>query len=462
MSGSKDKPAALDRPNAAASERAVLGALLARPAAYPDVAGMLRADDFYTPAHGVLWEALRGVIEAGLTPDLITVGEELKAIGGYDAVGGVAGMAMISAELPDVSNLKWYAAKVAEAGRRRRIQDLGLALARDAAALPVEQVLDDATRVLGDLLAPWDEGSGMIADLCAREVLAARERASGQREERLVSTGIERLDTLLGGIRRGQLVLVAARPGVGKTSLAMQIAAHTAINEGRRVLFASLEMSREELAARLLAQRVGVSVHRIKAGKLDYGRWAGDGGEWPTLDACVAGMRGAALEVIDRGCETVGKLAAHCRSRLVRGGLDLVVVDYLQLLESGRRHGNRVEEVGAISRGLKVLAADLRVPIVAASQLTREPERRADGKGNQEGGRVRGEPRLSDLRESGSLENDANAVILLHRKPEGTPYEMATALAIVAKNRSGPTGRVPLRYDLRHLTFQAGEGDQHE
>jgi replicative DNA helicase len=461
MSG-KGASQGLERPNAVASERAVLGAIMARPSTYAEVAQLLRTADFYTPAHAVLYEALRGVIEAGLTPDLVTLAEELKALGGFDVVGGMSVVAMIGSELPDVGNVRWYAERVAEAGRRRRIQDLGLALTRDAATKPVAQVLDDATRVMGDLLAPWDEGSGLIADLCAAEVLAARERAAGTREERVIHTGIERLDGLLGGIRPGQLVLVAARPGVGKTSLAMQVSAHAAITQGRRVLFVSLEMSREELAARLLAQRAGISVHRIKAGKLDYGRWSGDGGEWPTLDAAVAAMRGAAFEVVDRGCETVGKLGAQCRARMVRGGVDLVVVDYLQLLESGKRHGNRTEEVGAISRGLKVLASDLRVPILAASQLTREPDRRAESRGHADSGRVPGEPRLSDLRESGSLENDANAVLLLHRKPEGTPYEKATALAILAKNRSGPTGRLPLRYDERTLTFAAAKEVEHE
>lgn len=460
MTGHKQAQlATLHVPEEPAAERAILGAVLAAPEALSEAQGVIGSSDFYNQQHGMIFAAMARVAASGREPDLILTEQELRQAGEIERVGGVSYVAALAGELPDTENVRHYATLVRNARRRRTLQTLGLDLVRQTSdpGDHTDDILDDAGRRVAELSGDsGDDGSVELSEAISKELERTRAEVSGEPEPR-IETGIPGLDTLLRGMRPGQLIVLAARTAVGKTALALQVALHGAITRRRSVVFVSLEMSRQELAQRALAQTAGLAFWRVRDGKLDGGRWAGEGGDWPTVEAARDRLNGAALQIIDRGCLTPDAIRARCRGRQLHRGLDLVVVDYLQLLRSGERHGGRTEEVGAISRGLKLLARDLGVPVLALSQLNREPEKRDDGRTPLDGGRAKGEPRLSDLRESGSIENDADAVILLHRRVEGADHEIRNATAILAKNRQGPTGRVPLLFEPRCFQFSEGK-----
>ena len=438
------------------AERAVLGALLYEPERIAELDGLVSSRDFTDDRHRVLLAAISDMLADGVALDEVSLYTWLGAHGRLDAAGGAIYVGSLRDELPDPSNIAFYAQSVANLALRRGLRDLGGKVrALGESTLPSADLLEMVTREVTNLQGRRVDVSSMtIGDAAREELSRMRSEVESRRSAAWITTGLANLDATLGGLRPGQLVIVGARTSVGKTALGLQVALHAGMVLDKRVLFVSLEMSTEELARRAIAQTSRVAFGRLQHVNLEDPRWPETRGNWQAVEQAVADLQKAGVTIVDAGTSTPASLRSRCRLHQLRGGLDLVVVDYLQLMASGERHDSRASEVGAISRAVKWIARDLHVPILAMCQLNREPEKRDDRASLAGSARTKGEPKLSDLRESGSLENDAHAVILLHRRVEGSWAEIATAVAILAKNRTGPTGRWELSYDPPACRFE--------
>ena len=418
-------------------ERAVLGCALLDDRSFDELADLLTAEDFYREAHATTWKVIAAIRSRGEPADFLTVAEALQRAGVYDRVGGDPFLDSLTSAVPSAANALHFGAVVREKSRQRRLIAAlteGLKLASDAPDyLTVDEI---ASRVETAVLDASREVGGSTvreAHEAAQESIERMEvRASGQFTG--VVTGLAGLDELTDGFHPSQLVVLAARPGKGKTTLALDVAGFVSLTLSRSVLFCSLEMGRRELTDRVLAGQASVP-----------GRWIRDGTVRSERDheamASVLGqLRAARWAIDDAPSRTVAELGAIARRRKASQGLDLVVVDYLQLVTAEDRKGaNRQEQVSQVSRDLKKLAKSLEVPVLALSQLNREVEGRSDPK-----------PRLSDLRESGAIEQDADVVLLIHR----TDDRPDLAELIVAKNRSGPEGVVQLAYEADYPRFE--------
>jgi replicative DNA helicase len=399
----------------------------------------VHAQDFYKPAHTHLFEAIVSLYGQGEPVDPVTVSEELRRAGLLDALGGKNTLLRIQAATPAVANAARYARIVEEHALLRRL----IGVAGEIAEMGYD-VPEDVTSVL-------DQAETLVFEVADRRVagtLVGLHEVLGKSMERFealyggtstatgVPTGYVDLDDALLGLQPSNLVVVAARPGQGKTSFALGAAAHVALTVRRPVVFFSLEMGHLELTQRLLSSEAGVNGRDLRTGRISEADWA-------RISHAVGRFAEAPFFIDDNPHLTVMEMRAKCRRLKARhGDLGLVVVDYLQLMSTPRRAENRQVEVSELSRGLKILARDLDTPVMALSQLNRSLEYRSDKR-----------PVLADLRESGAIEADADIVAFLYRdeayNPEST--ERGTAEVIVAKHRNGPTGKFRLAF-LEHLT----------
>jgi len=432
------------------AERSVLGSLLHQPNRLADLDGLLEVADFADDRHRVLFSAIVEMLAAAVEPTEVSLFVWLQDSGTLNAAGGATYLGTLRDELPDASNIMHYAKIVRDRATVRKIQTVAKTTlgACEKAGGP-EPILESLAASVADLQAHRSGASVISIGKAAAEELD-RIRADSKREKRDtgVETGFQQIDATVGGLRPGQLVVIGARTSVGKTAFALQAALWCAQAQGKGVLFVSLEMSKEELSRRALAQVARISLGRITHGHLSDPRWPETEGYWQLADAAGKELSSCPLTIVESGAYNPTTLRSRCRAEQMRNQVDLVVVDYLQLMRSGERHQNRTEEVSAISRSLKLMAKDLRVPVLACCQLNREAARRDDGKPMQEAAKSRGEPRKEDLRESGSIENDADIIILLHRIVESPNMdELTYAHAILAKHRNGPTGRWRLKFD---------------
>lgn len=414
------------------AERAVLGAILGGGGAVAEV--RLDPSEMYHWAHQQILAAALALFERGDPTDPVAVAHELERLGELTRCGGAPYLITCMESTPTSANVGYWVGIVREKARRRGVVEAGREVAQRGltSTEDVDELVDRVRTRLDALAAPTEDvtGIGALSD----------ERAAAYEHELppCLPTGLLDLDHLLGGgFRPGQLVVVAGRPGTGKSVLALQCALHAA-SLGRGALFASLEMSRDELMDRAFAALGRIELNRLRGHVLegDDWRWLTEARkrivDWPLrisdgTAATMAGMRSLAVD--------------HTRRV---GDLGLFVVDYVQLMASGGRVESRQQEVSAFSRGLKLLARQLNVPILAVSQLNRGPEQRADHK-----------PMMSDLRESGSIEQNADVVILLHRPDavERQHERAGEADLIVAKHRNGPTGTVTVAHQLHHSRF---------
>ena len=395
--------------------------------------------DFYRPAHAHIFDAITTLYSRGEPADPVTVADELSRAGMLEIAGGVPHLISLQADTPATTNASRYARIVEEHALLRRligvageIAELGYSVPEDVTAA-VDQaeamVFGVAERRVTDSLKPLQ--SLLMASLDRLESLYTRgETITG------VPTGYVDLDERLYGLQPSSLVIVGARPAMGKTAFALGMAAHAAMEARVPTLIFSLEMGHEEITQRLLVSEARVDAGRIRNGKLAES-------DWPKISQAVARLSDAPLFIDDNPNLTVMEIRAKARRLKAReGALGLVIVDYLQLMSSRGSVENRQIEVSSISRGLKILARELEVPVVALSQLSRNLEMRADKR-----------PQLADLRESGSLEQDADVVLFLYRDEMYNPEsaDRGTAEVIVAKHRNGPTGKCQLAF-LDHYT----------
>ncbi len=424
-------------PHSREAEEAVLGSVLINPEAYFDVAQFLHADDFYLQRHGWIWEAFTRLHERHQPIDLLTVTEELERMGRLEEIGGAAYLAALANNVPSSLHAEAYGRIVEATAIRRRMLEAANQIAKLAYRenLSVDTVLDEAEKAIFGVSERRLRRDIQTIEEALSEYYERIDQLSRREEELLgVPTGFVDLDKLLGGLQPSDLIIVAARPGQGKTSLLLSIVKNAAQLYRKHVAVFSLEMSNEQLVQRLIAQETGINSQRLRRGRLHEDEWA-------LFTHAVEVLSQTRIFLDDTAGITPLQLRTKCRRLQMEHGLDLVVVDYLQLMSGDIRTENRVQEVSYISRNLKLLARELNVPVVAAAQLSRAVEQRSDKR-----------PVLSDLRESGSLEQDADIVMFIYRPEQYKEDTLKKNLAeiLVLKHRNGPIGSVELvfREDL--------------
>lgn len=408
-----------------------------------DLVPLLREDDFRTDAHRKLWSAIVSLWDRGRPADARTVADVLHGRGQLQDVGGYGVFAELWEEAATAAHATYHAGRVREASVLRRLEVAGgqiAALARDPSG-PAEEALAQAERLVLEIS---QVGAGGSALPLAEVIREAGERldamTAGGRGLGGLPTGFRDLDELTAGLHPSELVVLGARPSTGKTALGLCVARNVCVGEGLPVFFASLEQSRVELALRLMCAEARVDAHRLRRGTL-----AMDDAD--RLRDAAARLRRAPLHIDDSPAQGMLRVGANARRLRRRHGIALVVVDYLQLVEPDSRKEPRQEQVAGVSRRLKHLAKELEVPVLALAQVNRGPEDRADRR-----------PRLSDLRESGSIEADADTVLLLHRPDRAEPGAAGGLVEVhVAKQRNGPTGEVALAFRRQWMRFEDHE-----
>ena len=435
-------------PYSAGAERSVLGAILLDNHSFNIAVEKLKGDDFFLDQHRRIFERIVELAEAQQAIDLITLSECLDRHGELESAGGPAYLSQLMDGLPRATNVEHYVRIVKEKSvLRHLIRTAEVIMQR---ALDAE---DDADAILdkaeSDIFQVAEERvrAGLIGvkDLIKDNYSRLEKMMEEGRRLTGVPTGYLNLDNDTAGLQPGELIILAARPSMGKTSLALNIAENVALSgEPRAVAIFSLEMSKESLLMRLLSSQGRVDAHKFRTGHLGHEDWA-------KIAEALARLGDAPLWIDDSASSTVMEMGAKARRLKRDKGLDLVIVDYLQLIAARGRFGNRNEEVSSISRSLKGLAKELKVPVLVLSQLTRAPERE-DRK-----------PQLADLRESGAIEQDADVVLFIHRpnfyKTDLPDEERAESELIIAKQRNGPTGSLDFVFINRHTRFEQAAPD---
>ena len=418
-------------PHSREAEEAVVGAILINPEAYYDVAAFLTANDFYIHRHQWVWESFTRLHERRVPIDFLTVSEELDQMGRLAEIGGPAYLSTLINNVPTSLHAEAYGRIIESTSIRRRMIEAANQIARVAYQedVTVDTALDEAEKAVFSvserrLAQDLQPIQAVLSDYYDRIAEVARR----QDEVLGVPTGFKDLDNLLGGLQASDLLIIAGRPGQGKTSFLMSAAKNAAQQHKKHVAIFSMEMSNEQLAHRLVAQETGIDSKRLREGKLEVH-------EWDLFAQAIEALSQTHIFLDDTPSITPTQMRAKCRRLHLEYRLDMIVVDYMQLMSGDRRIDNRVQEVSYISRNLKVLARELNVPVLAAAQLSRAVEQRATKR-----------PILSDLRESGSLEQDADIVMFIYREDLDNPESLKKNVAeiIVAKHRNGPVGSVEL------------------
>src|SRR5215213_4806801 len=432
---------AVDRlpPHNMEAEQSVIGSLLIDRDAIIRVASMLKADDFYHGANGIIYQGILDLYNRREPTDFITLTDELQRRERFDQVGGLAYLSSLLNVVPTAVHVEYYGKIVERTASLRRLIDAGAQIVsigyRDG--IDVEEAIDSSERAIFDVSQRrTTRDFQSIAEVLERFFDQIDYLQQNRGALVGVPTGFSDLDKITGGLQKSDLVIVAARPSVGKTAFALGMAYGAAVLHGKTVRIFSLEMSSEQLVQRLLSTETGVDAHRLRLGQIDDN-------EWDRVSRAFGRLAGAKIFIDDSAAINVIEVRTKARRLQAEHGLDLLIIDYLQLL-SARRSENRVQEISEISRGLKGLARELNIPVVALSQLSRGIETRADHR-----------PMLSDLRESGSIEQDADIVMFLYRDEVYDPNSERKGIAeiIVAKHRNGPVGTINLRFFDRTARF---------
>lgn len=431
-------------PHSVEAESSVLGGLLLDNGAWDRVGDLVSADDYYRHEHQLIFGAIAVLINGNKPADVITVFEQLQSQGKADEAGGLPYLNSLAQYVPSAANIRRYAEIVRERAILRKLISVSDDIATQAfnpKGKAVANILDEAEQKIFNI---GEEGSRMKQGFQSMDSLVVdlldrvQDMADNPNDITGVPTGFIDLDRMTAGLQPGDLIVLAARPSMGKTAFAINIAEHVALNEGLPVAVFSMEMGAAQLAVRIVG-----SIGRINQGHLRTGKLTDD--EWPRLTEAIERLRTVSLHIDETPGLTPSELRANAR-RLARqcGKLGLIVVDYLQLMSGTSSDGdNRATELGEISRGLKMLAKELQCPVIALSQLNRSVEQRTDKR-----------PMMSDLRESGAIEQDADIIMFIYRDEYYTKdacKEPGVAEIIIGKQRNGPTGTVKLAF-LNMLT----------
>ncbi|MBA2278430.1 MAG: replicative DNA helicase [Chloroflexia bacterium] len=421
------------------AEQSVIGSVLIDRDAIIRIASYVKPDDFYISANGRIYQAILDLYNRREPTDFITLSDELERKNLLDEIGGIGYLSSLLNTVPTAVHVEYYGRIVERTATLRRLIDAGTRIVgigyRDD--VPTEEALDSAERTLFQVSQRrTTQDFVSIAEVLDRFFDQIEYLQQHRGDVVGVPTGFADLDQLTGGLQRSDLIVLAARPSMGKTALALGLAYGAAVQHGKTVGIFSLEMSAEQLVQRLLATETGVDSHRLRLGQIDDS-------EWERISRALGRLAEAPIFIDDSANAGVMDVRSKARRLQAEHGLDMVIVDYLQLM-TGRRSDNRVQEISEITRGLKGLARELNVPVIALSQLSRAVESRADHR-----------PMLSDLRESGSIEQDADIVMFIFRddKYDENSEKKGIAEIIVAKHRNGPVGSINLRFFERTARF---------
>jgi len=431
-------------PQGTEAEKALLGSLMMDKEGIIKIIDLIKPEDFYKGNHGKIYQAMLDIFEKNEPIDLLTLTQRLKEKGELEEIGGASYLSEILSSVPTPSHIMYYAKIVREKKVRRSL----IQVSEEISSLGYEEgkeidlVLDEAEKKI----------FGITQESLTQSFLPIKTELDGAFERidkihsqkgalRGVTTGFPKLDDMLAGLQRGDFILLASRPSLGKTSLALDIARAAALKENQTVGMFSLEMSKEQLVDRLIASQAGISLWKLRTGKLSADE------DFVKIQDALSALSQAPIYIDDAASSTVLQMRAMSRRLQAEKGLGLIIIDYLQLIESRSQSENPVQQVTEISRSLKSLAKELNVPVLALSQLSRAVEHRPDQR-----------PKLSDLRESGSLEQDADVVLFIYRP---NIKESKTEL-IIAKHRNGPIGKVDLYFNQDLASFRELEKGGYE
>jgi replicative DNA helicase len=419
------------------AEESVLGSMMLSGEAIAASVESLNPDDFYRSHHRVIFQAALAIYGRGEPVDAITVVEDLKRNHRLDEIGGPLYIQNLVESVPTPASAGYYAKIVADNALLRRLIEASSQIMSRAYAVPDDprRAADEAEGLIYAVSRGREADQVVTLHQLVDDSMAALEHIQ-QRDSAFagVPTGFVDLDSLLSGLQKGNLIVIAARPGVGKSSFVTNIARNVVVESGVPVAMFSLEMSRFEIGMRLLCAEARVAWDKVRSGRVATE-------EWTRIVESAEVLHEAPLFIVDSGNVTIVDIRAKARRLKSKQGLGLIIVDYLQLMSGHLRTENRQQEIAEVSRSLKLLAKELEVPVIAVSQLNRNPETRADKR-----------PQLSDLRESGAIEQDSDIVMFIHREDSDDPTVKGKADIIVAKHRNGPTQTVPLTF-LPHLTL---------
>ena len=431
-------------PHSVEAEQAVLGGLMLDANAWDAVADIVTAGDFYRRDHRLIFEAIAEVAETRGSCDAVTVSEHLERKGRLEEIGGLAYLGTIARDTPSASNVRAYAEIIRERSILRQLVAAGgeiAAAATDSRGRPASELVDEAERRVFEIAERGSRGkSGFIAirDVLPQTIdrLDLLHQTPG--EIRGVPSGFTQLDKKTTGFQAGDLVVIAGRPSMGKTTLAVNIAENAAIAKGVPAAIFSMEMSAEQLTLRLIS-----SLGRVNQSHLRTGNFSEE--DWSRIQGAMAQLSNAPLYVDETPALTPTEVRARARRLKRERGLGLIVVDYLQLMQVSGTKENRATEISEISRSLKALAKELQVPVIALSQLNRAVEQRTDKK-----------PVMSDLRESGAIEQDSDVILLIYREEVYDPNTTRRGVAdiIIAKQRNGPVGEIQLTFLGEYTRFE--------
>lgn len=442
-------PGAFDRtpPQAVEAEQSVLGAMMLSKDAIADVVEVIKPGDFYRPAHQLVYDAVLDLYARGEPADAVTVSAELTRTGQLTRIGGAPYLHTLISGVPTAANAGYYAAIVADRATLRRLVTAGTRIVQmgyDASsgagdtAGTVDDIVDRAQAEIYDVTERRTSEDYVSIESLLQPTLDEIEKISATGGVGTgIPTGFQQLDEITNGLHPGQMVTVAGRPGSGKSTLALDIARSAAVKNQKPTAIFSLEMGKLEIMMRLFSAEAGVALQNMRSGHMSDQ-------DWRRLALRSSELADAPLFIDDSPNLTMMEIRAKARRLSQRHDLQLIVIDYLQLMTSGKRVESRQQEVSEFSRAMKLLAKELDVPVVALSQLNRGPEQRTDKK-----------PMLSDLRESGSIEQDSDVVLLVHRPDlyEPETERAGEADIIIAKHRNGPTATVAVAFQGRYSRF---------
>ena len=418
-------------PHSVESEQSILGSILLDKDAIITVTETIKPDDFYKEAHKIIYECMITLSNKGEPIDLITLTEELRKQGHLNDIGGISYITSLSTIVPTTSNVKYYADIVKEKSVLRKlikasneIINLGY-----SGATKIEDVLEQAEKSIFDISQEKTSDDFKSINLVLMDAYDMIEKLYTNKSDVTgITTGFKDLNKKINGLQRTDLILIAARPAMGKTAFSLNLVQNAALKGDASVAVFSLEMSKEQLVQRMLSSQSSVELKKIKTG-------THNDNDWPRIIDAMAVLSDAKIHIDDTPGIKISELRSKCRKLKIEKGLDLVLIDYLQLMEGEGNNESRQQEISKISRSLKILAKELNCPVVALSQLSRAPEQRADHR-----------PMLSDLRESGAIEQDADIVMFLYRDEyyHADSESKNIGEVIIAKNRHGETGSVEL------------------
>lgn len=427
-------------PQSLEAEQSVIGAMIIDKSAIAKALEKLNEEDFYRDGHKVIFKAIREMFSKDMAVDLVTLLEYLKSTDMLDKAGGVTYISEVSSSVITTANLEAYISIVEDKSTLRKLIRSATSIIEESYNKQdrVEEVLDLAQKKIFDLAEK--QGSNdyeSLANVLERGFLEIERLFNNKGSITGVGSGIRDLDAKTSGFQKGDMVLIAARPSMGKTTFSLNIAENAALREGKSVVIFSLEMSKEQLAYKLLCSEANVDMLKLRTGNLDDD-------DWERIARATGPLSKAKIYIDDTAGLSVMEMRSKCRKIKMEHGIDMILIDYLQLMSGSSGSESRQQEVSEISRSIKALAKEMECPVIALSQLSRAPEQRADHR-----------PMLSDLRESGSIEQDADVVMFLYRDEyyNKETEEKNIGECIIAKQRNGPVGTVKMAWIGAHSKF---------